>query len=62
MEQIPCKMSLKNVSGVSLKLFQLLLVQGATAIKELKTELIKTRKEKPSVHCLIGEEPEMNTA
>lgn len=62
MKQIPCKMSLKNVLGISLKLFHLFLLQRARAINELETELIKTREEKPSVHCLIGEEPEMNRA
>lgn len=62
MKQIPCKVSLKTVSGISLKLFHLFLLQRARAIKELKTELIKTRKEEPSVHCLIEEEPEMNRA
>lgn len=62
MKQIPCKMFLKNVLGISPKLFHLLLLQRARAIKELKTELIKTRKEKPSVHCLTGGEPEMNRA
>lgn len=39
-----CKMSLKNISGISLKLLNLLLLQQAWTIKDLKIELIINRK------------------
>lgn len=46
-------MSLKNIFGISLKLLNLLLLQQAWTIKDLKIELIRKRKENSSVHCLV---------
>lgn len=57
-------MSLKNVSGISLKLLNLLLLQQAWTTKDLKMEPVRNKRGKliSALSCLIGEDPEINEA